>query len=173
MVKLSADQRRFHQAAESDNVSSEKLKEIIEKIVNSRDELGATPLHKVSEKVDEGAVQYLIDIGANVNVQDQNGDTPLYVAVFNGQLENVKCLIENGATIDNPDSPYWVNTGTLLLNSILGFSLICQTFGLLILVIRFFPSLLHRSQLYKGYILHTSLKCNLVNFEISNQFMVL
>ena len=131
MVKLSADQRRFHQAAESDNVSSEKLKEIIEKIVNSRDELGATPLHKVSEKVDEGAVQYLIDIGANVNVQDQNGDTPLYVAVFNGQLENVKCLIENGATIDNPDSPYWVNTGTLLLNSILGFSLICQTFGLL------------------------------------------
>ena len=41
MVKLSADQRRFHQAAESDNVSSEKLKEIIEKIVNSRDDLGS------------------------------------------------------------------------------------------------------------------------------------
>ena len=169
MVKLSADQRRFHQAAESDNVSSEKLKEIIEKIVNSRDELGATPLHKVSEKVDEGAVQYLIDIGANVNVQDQNGDTPLYVAVFNGQLENVKCLIENGATIDNPDSPYWVNTGTILLNSILGS---WPDFWTTNISYPIFSSLLHRSQLYKGYILHTCLKCNLVNFEIPNQFMV-
>ena len=48
MVKLSADQKRLHQAAESDNVRATKLKEIIEKIVNSRDDLdlGRTPLHK-------------------------------------------------------------------------------------------------------------------------------
>ena len=43
---------------------------------------------------------FLISNGAEVNISDENGQTPLYIASRNGCLESVKHLIENGATID-------------------------------------------------------------------------
>ena len=48
------------------------------------------------------AVRYLTKIGANVNVKynEPPDDTPLHSAAENGNLEIVKCLIENGALIN-------------------------------------------------------------------------
>ncbi|KAK2195786.1 bifunctional Acyl-CoA-binding protein [Babesia duncani] len=38
--------------------------------------------------------------GANVNSQDENGDTPLHVASVNGSKELIQLLIKNGANIE-------------------------------------------------------------------------
>ena len=50
-------------------------------------------------------VKYLIEKGANVNLPDENGRTPLWMAAAaHDSLEVVKCLVANGANIDQPDN---------------------------------------------------------------------
>ncbi len=44
-------------------------------------------------------VDYLISNGANTNVKDEYGNTPLHYASSEGQLELVKYLINKGADI--------------------------------------------------------------------------
>lgn len=48
-------------------------------------------------------IQRLIDGGADVNVEDENGYTPLDVAAIEGQNEAVKLLAFNGADLDATD----------------------------------------------------------------------
>ena len=43
---------------------------------------------------------YLVKIGAEVNVKDSDGNTPLHHAVGDGQVEVAKCLIANGANVN-------------------------------------------------------------------------
>lgn len=45
-------------------------------------------------------VQKLIDLGANIDATDDNGDTPLFEAAREGSFETVKILVENGADIN-------------------------------------------------------------------------
>lgn len=45
-------------------------------------------------------IQTAIKKGANVNDQDENGNTPLHWAAKSGNLENIKYLIKSGAKID-------------------------------------------------------------------------
>ncbi|WP_264731891.1 ankyrin repeat domain-containing protein [Wolbachia endosymbiont (group A) of Sphaerophoria taeniata] len=47
----------------------------------------------------EGA-KFLLSKGADVDVKDNNGITPLYFAVCNGNLEIVKLLVKNGANFN-------------------------------------------------------------------------
>ena len=65
MAELSPLEKSFHQATETDNIT--KLKEIINKIVNSQDNQGRMPLQKTSN---QEIIKYLVKIGANVNVQN-------------------------------------------------------------------------------------------------------
>ena len=44
--------------------------------------------------------KYLIDSGSEIETKDKNGHTPLMCAVANGNIDAVKCLIENGAEIE-------------------------------------------------------------------------
>ena len=44
-----------------------------------------------------------LENGADINLRNGKGWTPLIVASFNGGLEAMKTLIENGADIDMPD----------------------------------------------------------------------
>ncbi|WP_342255471.1 ankyrin repeat domain-containing protein [Spiroplasma endosymbiont of Poecilobothrus nobilitatus] len=43
----------------------------------------------------------LIDNGADVNLQDENGTTPIYYAISTDNIEIVKLLIDNGADVKN------------------------------------------------------------------------
>ena len=45
-------------------------------------------------------IKYLVYLGADVNAKDENGNTPLIQATYNGHLEVVKCLVQNGADMD-------------------------------------------------------------------------
>ena len=48
----------------------------------------------------EKALQMLIDAGANVNLADKNGVTPLMFAASKGLTEDVKALIHAGADVN-------------------------------------------------------------------------
>jgi len=45
-------------------------------------------------------VRLLIDYGADINMIDSDGDTPLYRAASQGSLEIVKALLNAGADVD-------------------------------------------------------------------------
>ena len=58
-------------------------------------------LLKAAEKGDLQKIQQLLDRGIDVNVQDDDGRTALYVAAKNGRSQSVSALLEAGAdTID-------------------------------------------------------------------------
>ena len=106
---LSADQKCFHEAAKNNNVS--KLKEMIDNLVNSKDELGITPLQKVlfrdsSMNVTIETVAYLVKIGADLNGKYCDGMTLLSQAIHEvglGAIRIVKFLIDYGANVNAKD----------------------------------------------------------------------
>lgn len=79
--------------------------EITEQLVNnennsSRDSLGNTPLHiAVYEQVGEDQIQFLLDIGSDVNARNRNGDSPLYTAVQQNSRAIGEILLANGADV--------------------------------------------------------------------------
>lgn len=60
---------------------------------------GETPLIKVAGKKvnDVTLARILIENGAKINVQDSQGNTPLYHAVMNKNSKMIKLLLDNGA----------------------------------------------------------------------------
>lgn len=67
--------------------------------VNFKDYYGKTPIFKQAS-VWKGDVQLLIDLGANVDVADDFGVTPLHLASMNGRIDAVKALLEAGVDVN-------------------------------------------------------------------------
>nr|WP_255504759.1 ankyrin repeat domain-containing protein [Novosphingobium sp. EMRT-2] len=84
-------------------------------IVNTRDVTsGESALHIVTARRDLTWMQFLVAKGANVNIRDVKGTTPLVMAVDLGFAEGVDFLIKSGARVDEPN-----NTGeTPLINAV-------------------------------------------------------
>jgi len=59
-----------------------------------------TPLHKASYFGYSHVIEYLLECGANVNVDDVEGDTPLHDACRLGHVTSVKLLLKAGAITD-------------------------------------------------------------------------
>ncbi len=69
--------------------------------VNLKDAVGRTPLHIAAEKADIRTLMFLIENGANVNITDANGNTPLiFIINKTRNLETTKHLIEKGAAVN-------------------------------------------------------------------------
>jgi ankyrin repeat protein len=64
------------------------------------DALGGGCLHQAAKKGNFNEVRRLIEDGANVNVKDENNDTPLYIAVGQGHKEIAELLISKGADVN-------------------------------------------------------------------------
>lgn len=60
------------------------------------------PLHLAVVKKQLGALQALIEAGADVNAQDASGLTPLDQAALNAEIEMANTLVARGARIDLP-----------------------------------------------------------------------
>jgi hypothetical protein len=71
--------------------------------INARDESGSTPLLWASggHNFKDGSVlRLLLEHGADINVQNRLGWTPLHLASINGALEVVRLLLEHGADVE-------------------------------------------------------------------------
>ena len=84
----------------ADNGNFEELKRLIDEQINSKDQDQRTLLHKASEQGNLMAVQYLIQVGAQLEAKDRNGNTPLLLATT---YEVTACLIQNGAQVNVSD----------------------------------------------------------------------
>lgn len=74
-------------------------------LVNTKDvTTGDTALHIVTARRDITWMQFLIYKGADVNVRNDKGVTPLATAVNLGFPEGVELLIGRGARVNDPDS---------------------------------------------------------------------
>ena len=70
-------------------------------LVNARDiATGQTALHIVAERRDAVWIRFLTGKGANPNIRDKKGDTPLAIAARLGFVEGVEALIDAGAHLD-------------------------------------------------------------------------
>ena len=69
--------------------------------LNLKDPVGRTPLHIAAEKGNVDVAMLLIENGANVNVADVNGNTPLiFIINKTGNLKVTQRLLEKGANVD-------------------------------------------------------------------------
>lgn len=74
-------------------------------IVNARDiASGETALHIVTARRDAVWIRFLTQNGANPNVRDKEGNSPLSIAVGLGFVEGAEDLIKAGARIDETNS---------------------------------------------------------------------
>ena len=101
----------LHAAAHSGN--SEVVRILIEydtAHINARTGFGTTPLLMAVEgqKFEDGSVlRLLLEHGADVNVPNNTGWTPLHRASCNGAPEVVRLLLEHGADINVPNKDGW------------------------------------------------------------------
>jgi len=74
-------------------------------VINARDKVsGETALHIVTQRRDQLWIRFLTEQGANPNIADKNGITPLQIATSLGYVEGVEALLKAGANIDVTNS---------------------------------------------------------------------
>ena len=94
----------FHHAVFHDHGSCDLLSCLIENKldVNALSNDNCTPLMIASENNHLNAVSFLIEHGANIDLQDENGYTAVHYAVGNdcNSCDVLSCLLKNGANVD-------------------------------------------------------------------------
>lgn len=84
---------------------TDALSEPGSQIINTRDvTTGETALHIVTQRRDITWMSFLIGKGADVNIRDGKGNTPLEDASSLGFTEGVQLLVDTGAKVDEPDA---------------------------------------------------------------------
>lgn len=87
------------------DVATEMLSEPGTQVVNTRDiTTGETGLHVVVLRRDTLWVRFLLQNGANPNVRNNDGFTPLQLATQLGFLDGAEQLLERGALVNVADS---------------------------------------------------------------------
>lgn len=106
-AQLQSDSYLFLKAVKDrdGDVATQMLDEPGTQIVNTRDiTTGENGLHIVAQRRDALWLRFLLQRGANPNVRDRNGTTPLQIAVRLGHVDGVEALINGGAQVDISDS---------------------------------------------------------------------
>ena len=74
-------------------------------VVNTRDiSSGETALHIVTRRRDAVWIKFLTQKGANPNIADRSGVTPIQIASNLGYVEGVEALLKAGALVDDASS---------------------------------------------------------------------
>ena len=82
--------------------------------INHKDKWGETPLHDAILDANIKRVEKLIELGANVNLQNDSDTTPLYIAIYCKNEQIVRLLFAAGANINSQNQ----SGSTLLHNAI-------------------------------------------------------
>jgi uncharacterized protein len=69
---------------------------------------GMTPLHHAARLGFTAAVPVLLDAGADINQKSADGNTPMLIALINGQFDLAMQLVEKGANVNLPGDVYGV-----------------------------------------------------------------
>lgn len=98
-----SDGYRFLEAIKKKD--GEKVLELLSEpgstLINTRDVTnGQSGLHIVTQRRDLTWMTFLIQKGANINLRDQRGVTPLVLAANLGFIEGVELLVDNKAKVD-------------------------------------------------------------------------
>ena len=87
-----------------DKSELDKVKELVNKnatVVDARDVAdGHTGLHIAIKRRDTGWLRYLLSLGANPNLADKRGVTPLMLASQLGFVDGIAMLASKGAKVD-------------------------------------------------------------------------
>lgn len=75
--------------------------------IDTRLDIGRTPLVVAATNGRLGLVQHLIDSGADLDARDNNGSTALIMAIYEGHLAVVKALINAGADVTIKNNDGW------------------------------------------------------------------
>lgn len=98
-----SDGYKFLEAVDKGEV--DKVKDLVNKnstVVDARDVTdGHTALHIATKRRDTGWLRYLLTLGANPNVADKQGVTPLMLASQLGYVEGISMLASKGAKVDS------------------------------------------------------------------------
>ncbi len=102
-AQLYSDGYQFLKAV--DEKDGDKVTEMLDEpgstVVNARDiTTGRSALHIVVERRDVTWINFLRQKGANVNIRDNDGVTPLMLAAQMGFVEGVDALVSRGARVD-------------------------------------------------------------------------
>jgi len=93
------------------NGDLEKVKEAVEKGMNINESInGRLPVCFASDYGQLDVLNYLIKVGADVNVQDKYGISPLLAAIYEGHTKCVATLLAAGASADGkaPDGSSYI-----------------------------------------------------------------
>jgi len=91
----------FHETAKRDQVDKlQKLLSADENWLEKRDKYQRTPLHSAARYGAISAARFLLDRGADLNVEDEKGNTPLHLASIFRHDEIVDLLIQHKADVD-------------------------------------------------------------------------
>jgi len=103
------DIEEFTSAAHKGDI--EKIKEFVKNRIdvnaNNPRQVGNTALIEASKGGHLEVVEYLVDNGADVNVESEHGWTALLVASLDGHIEVIKYLVEKGADINHQERVYY------------------------------------------------------------------
>ena len=107
LAQTYSDGYQFLQAVEKNEV--DKANELLSKpgstLINSRDlTTGRTGLHIAADRRDVVWLAYLLNRGANPNIADRRGVTPLMIASQKGFFEGIQYLVTKGAHVDDANS---------------------------------------------------------------------
>lgn len=105
LASLSAFSATLHEVVRAGDVQAvTKLIAANHNIVNSRNELGSTPLHIAAGISAPDITRLLIEKGAAINAKDNNGVTPLHISAFSGHKANLELLLAKGADVHAKDN---------------------------------------------------------------------
>jgi ankyrin repeat protein len=82
------------------NKATELVKQPGSNVLNYRDDKGEAALHIVTVQRDLTWLRFLTGQGADVNIANRSGDTPLIVASRIGFVEGAEFLLTRGAQVD-------------------------------------------------------------------------
>jgi len=99
-------QTPFHFAAQvEDGQSINAMLEYSTSVINHTDTQGYAPIHYAAQLINPAALNFLIDVWADVELKTTHGNTPLHLAARKslGEPDSVESLIEVGARLDEQD----------------------------------------------------------------------